>query len=325
MSAPAATAGAAIEIRGLRKEYVKGRQRTVAVDGLDLLVPRGEVFGLLGPNGAGKTTTVEVCEGLTIPTAGSVHILGRQWRTGDDDAIRARIGACLQETKFPETATVRETIALFASFYGEGRSVDDVLALVSLQEKAHARQSSLSGGQKQRLAVATALVGAPEILFRDEPTTGLDPTSRRQLWEVVRAFRSGGGTVVLTTHYMDEAQQLCDRVAIVDAGKVIALGTPRELIRSLGGEYCVEIDAGDFAGRIARADLMALPGVVACDLTGVRAVLIVAGNDPALAVAVQQLLASRNVNLQALATRHASLEDVFVHLTGRHLRDEKQP
>lgn len=319
----AATAGPAIELRGLRKTYTKGKKITVAVDGLDLVVPRGQVFGLLGPNGAGKTTTVEICEGLTEPDSGHVQILGRQWRQGDDRALRQRLGVCLQETKFHEKATVRETLVLFASFYPGGRSVDEVLALVSLQEKADVRQASLSGGQRQRLAVATALLGRPELLFLDEPTTGLDPQSRRQLWEVVRTFRRDGGTVVLTTHYMDEAQQLCDRIAVVDHGKVIALGTPAELIRSLGAEHFIDLDVEpDALGtRVAAADLEALPGVQATRLSGEQAALTVASVHRALP-AVLELLAARGIALRGLATRHATLEDVFVHLTGRHLRDE---
>jgi ABC-2 type transport system ATP-binding protein len=314
---------AAIELRGLRKTYRKGKSVTVAVDELDLVVPRGCVFGLLGPNGAGKTTTVEICEGLTQPDAGFVQILGQQWGQGHDQALRQRFGVCLQETKFHEKATVRETLVLFASFFASGRSVDEVLALVSLQEKAAARQSSLSGGQRQRLAVATALLGRPELLFLDEPTTGLDPQSRRQLWQVVRDFRQQGGTVVLTTHYMDEAQQLCDHIAVIDHGKVIALGTPAELIRSLGAEHFIDLDVEPEAlgTRVLAADLEALAGVQACRLDATQATLTVASVHRALP-AVLELLAARGIAMQGLATRHATLEDVFVHLTGRHLRDE---
>ena len=336
MTASAAPATLAIELRGLRKEYRSKPWRgpakvTVAVDGLDLDVRRGEVFGLLGPNGAGKTTTVEICEGLTTPDAGSVTVLGRQWGRGDDQALRARIGVCLQETKFHEKSTVREVLQLFAAFHPHGHTIDEVLAIVSLQEKANARQSSLSGGQRQRLAVATALLGRPELLFLDEPTTGLDPQSRRQLWDVVRDFRRGGGTVVLTTHYMDEAQQLCDRVAIVDHGKVIALGTPAELIRSLGAEHCIDVDVdagadggagtGGLGDRVRPEELAALPGVQEAQLDGARASLTVASVHRALP-ALLELLAGRGLALANLATRHATLEDVFVHLTGRHLRDE---
>jgi ABC-2 type transport system ATP-binding protein len=325
MSAPAAPA---IELRGLRKVYRRTSRRgpgkdTVAVDGLDLVVQRGEVFGLLGPNGAGKTTTVEICEGLTPPDAGEVRILGRSWGGADDQELRRRIGVCLQETRFHEKATVRETLQLFAAFYPAGRSIAEALALVSLQEKAEARQTALSGGQRQRLAVATALLGRPDLLFLDEPTTGLDPQSRRQLWEVVRGFRREGGTVVLTTHYMDEAQQLCDHVAIVDHGKVIARGTPAELIRSLGAEHFIDLDLGPLGGdgQLVAADLERLPGVQACQLQERVVVLTVASVHLALP-AVLERLSARGIALQGLATRHATLEDVFVHLTGRHLRDE---
>jgi ABC-2 type transport system ATP-binding protein len=321
MSAPAAAVAPAIELLAVHKKFVKGKQTTLAVDGLDLVVQRGEVFGLLGPNGAGKTTTIEMCEGLTEPDAGTVRVLGRQWGRGEDDAIRARIGVCLQKTEFHEKATVREVLQLFASFYGRGRAVDEVLALVSLQEKANARQSTLSGGQRQRLAVATALVGAPELLFLDEPTTGLDPQSRRQLWDVVRAFRQGGGTVVLTTHYMDEAQQLCDRIGIVDRGRRIALGTPQELIRTLGAEHFVTAEVEDPAGAIAAASLLALPDVVAAERDGRELRLTVRSVHTALP-ALLALLARHAVPLHGLATRSATLEDVFVHLTGRHLRED---
>ncbi len=313
----------AIEIAGLRKTYRRGKKVTVAVDGLDLVVRRGEVFGLLGPNGAGKTTTVEVCEGLTVPDSGTVRVLGREWRTGRDDEIRDRIGVCLQETKFHEKATVREIVQLFAACYARGRTVEEVLQVVSLQEKAAARESTLSGGQRQRLAVATALVGEPELLFLDEPTTGLDPQSRRQLWDVVRSFKAGGGTVVLTTHYMDEAQQLCDRIAIVDHGKVIALGTPAELITSLGAEHFVEIEVDAFDGRLTAADLARLPDVQKCEIVESRAVLTVRSVHTVVPVLLATL-AERSVELRGLATRHATLEDVFVHLTGRQLREDSR-
>jgi ABC-2 type transport system ATP-binding protein len=310
----------AIELGGLRKVYTKGKKATVAVDDLDLTVERGEVFGLLGPNGAGKTTTVEICEGITEPTAGSVRVLGRQWGSGRDHEIRERIGVCLQETRFSEKATVREVLELFAAVFPAARGVDEILGLVSLRDKAQARTKALSGGQRQRLAVATALLGTPELLFLDEPTTGLDPQSRRQLWDIVRDFRNGGGTVVLTTHYMDEAQQLCDRVGVVDHGKVIALGSPAELIRSLGAQHFVEVDVDGFSGKITEAELRALPAVQDCEFTELAAVLTVASVHTAV-VAMERLLAQRGVALEGLATRHATLEDVFVHLTGRHLRE----
>lgn len=309
----------AIDLRGLRKVYARGKKTTVAVDGLDLQVRRGEVFGLLGPNGAGKTTTVEICEGLTEETAGEVRILGRRWRHGEDQEIRARIGVCLQDTKFFEKQTVREVLELFAACHGRGRSVADALAAVSLQEKADTRQSQLSGGQRQRLAVAAAMLGEPELLFLDEPTTGLDPQSRRQLWDIVRDYQRAGGTVLLTTHYMEEAQVLCDRIGIVDHGKRIALGSPQELIHSLGADTVVEFTA---AGTLTAAELQQLPGVQRCELRGGLVTLTVT----AVHAAVPPLLAhlaQRGIALEGLSTRHATLEDVFVALTGRQLREEE--
>ncbi len=208
-------------LRQLRKAYGD----VVAVDGLDLEVRPGECFGLLGPNGAGKTTTIEICEGLTEPDAGEVVILGRRWGT-DDRELRELLGISLQETQFAEKLTVAETVRLFRSFYPRGPGAGEVIDLVQLGEKAGARVGQLSGGQRQRLALACALVGDPELLFLDEPTTGLDPQSRRQLWELIERFRAGGRSILLTTHYMEEAERLCDRVAIVDHGRMIAEGTP---------------------------------------------------------------------------------------------------
>ena len=320
MTDSSASATPAIELRGLRKTYKKGRSETRAVDGLDLVVERGEVFGLLGPNGAGKTTTVEICEGLTVPDSGDVHILGRQWRQGGDHAIRARIGVCLQETKFHDNANVREVLQLFRSCFDQGRSVDEALALVSLEEKQDARQKSLSGGQRQRLAVATALLGDPELLFLDEPTTGLDPQSRRQLWDVVRDYQAGGGTVLLTTHYMEEAQQLCDRVAIVDRGKVIAMDSPARLIRSLSAEHFILIDCVEMPSD---EDLLAVPEVVAVERQEQRLIMTVASVRGALPLLLQPF-AARGIEIDGLSTRHATLEDVFVHLTGQSLRDGEE-
>ncbi|HEY4954304.1 MAG TPA: ABC transporter ATP-binding protein [Gemmatimonadaceae bacterium] len=222
----------ALVVSGLRKSYGD----VVAVDGLDLSVKNGECFGLLGPNGAGKTTTIEVCEGLLTRDSGGVEVLGRTWEDNAGE-LRERLGIQLQDTQLAEKLTVRETLALFRSFYRRGRKVADVIDMVQLGEKSDARVGTLSGGQKQRLAVACALVGDPELLFLDEPTTGLDPQSRRQLWGLIEEFRAAGRTVVLTTHYMDEAERLCERVAIVDHGHVIALGTPAELIKSIGAKH----------------------------------------------------------------------------------------
>src|SRR5437016_4942858 len=226
----------AIQGRDLRKTY---DGKVEAVCGLNLEIQTGECFGLLGPNGAGKTTTIEILEGLLQPTSGEVSILGHSWRQNERE-MREWLGISLQETRLSEKLSVRETVELFASFYREPRSSDEVLEQMQLTEKADAWVGKLSGGQRQRLAVATALVCNPKILFLDEPTTGLDPQSRRQLWDIIRTFQRDGGTVLLTTHYMDEAERLCDRLAIVDHGQIIAEGTPADLIDRLGGHHVVE-------------------------------------------------------------------------------------
>jgi ABC-2 type transport system ATP-binding protein len=223
-----ATSTPALRVHGLRKAY----KDVVAVDGLDLEVRTGECFGLLGPNGAGKTTTIEICEGLLPADSGSVEVLGRRWESDADD-LRELLGIQLQDTQLSEKLTVEETLTLFQSFYRNARDIDDVIDVVELGEKRSSRVGTLSGGQKQRLAVACALVGNPQLLFLDEPTTGLDPQSRRQMWDLIAQFQAEGKTIVLTTHYMEEAERLCDRVAIVDHGHLIALGTPRELMDSI--------------------------------------------------------------------------------------------
>ena len=247
--------GYALRCDNLRKRYGD----VVAVDGLSLAVERGECFGLLGPNGAGKTTTIEILEGLLPPDAGDVEVLGMTWHAHERQ-LRQRLGVQLQETQLADKLTVEETLRLFRSFYHRGYTIDELLKMVELEGKRGSWVVKLSGGQKQRLALACALAGNPDLLFLDEPTSGLDPQSRRQLWELVRRIRNAGGTVLLTTHYMEEAEILCDRVAIVDQGRVIALGTPSQLIAALGDVPVV--------------------------------------------------------------TRHGTLEDVFMSLTGRHLRDE---
>jgi ABC-2 type transport system ATP-binding protein len=305
----------AIRCRGLSKRYGD----VIAVDGLDLEIGRGECFGLLGPNGAGKTTTLEVLEGILAPSAGEVEVLGRSWAE-DGSWLRERLGITLQETRLPDKLTVREVLALFRSFYREGRTVDEVIRLVSLEEKARVWTEKLSGGQKQRLAVACALVGDPELLFLDEPTTGLDPQSRRQLWDVVGAMKAEGRTVLLTTHYMDEAERLCDRVAVVDHGKVIALGTPRELIEQVVGHEVVEFSAPEAGARVEEAKLRALPGVRAVRrMNGAYALTVerVHLTVPALLDHLEEARAP----LEHLTTHSATLEDVFVTLTGRRLRD----
>lgn len=304
---------AAIEVRGLVKDYGDVR----AVNGLDLEVATGECFGLLGPNGAGKTTTVEILEGLLAPTAGEVRVLGGTWAR-DERRLRQRIGIALQETHLADRLTVLETLTLFRSFYDQGRPPREAVDLVDLGEKAGAWVMKLSGGQRQRLAVACALVGDPDLLFLDEPTTGLDPQSRRGLWDVISSFRSQGRSVVLTTHYMDEAERLCDRVAIVDHGKVIALGTPRELIGRLGGTQVVEFSTSPDAPETLAA---AVPGVQSARQVAGRWSLTVEAlhqSVPALLDRVREA----GLRLTALETHQASLEDVFVALTGRSLRGD---
>ena len=307
---------AALCVRNLRKAY----KDVVAVDGLDLEVRCGECFGLLGPNGAGKTTTIEICEGLTAADSGDVEVLGMRWNTHATE-LRQRLGIQLQETQLSEKLTVMETVRLFRSFFRSGPEAAEVIALVQLGEKRKSRVGSLSGGQKQRLALACALVGDPEFLFLDEPTTGLDPQARRQLWDLIEQFKLAGRTILLTTHYMDEAERLCDRVAIMDHGKAIAAGTPRELIASIGAEHLVEFSAGSAARAL---DVSALRRI-----EGVREVRTENGNVrmqvTELHRAVPALLDEldrQGVPLTELRTHSASLEDVFVILTGRHLRDE---
>jgi ABC-2 type transport system ATP-binding protein len=309
----------ALLLRGIRKSY----KDVLAVDGLDLEVRPGECFGLLGPNGAGKTTTIEISEGLNVPDAGEVRVLGESWDS-NGKALRQRLGISLQETQFSEKLTVAETLQLFRSFYERPRPLEEVLAAVQLGEKRNGRVGQLSGGQKQRLALACALVADPELFFLDEPTTGLDPQSRRQLWELIENVRQAGRTVVLTTHYMDEAERLCDRVAIVDHGKIIALGTPRELVASLGAEHVVEFRAGQRGGvaveQLAEAELLALAGV-----RSVRrrdgSYLLEVTHAHRTVPALLALLSAQGLPLEELSTHSATLEDVFVHLTGRQLRD----
>jgi len=305
--------GVAARCAGLVKRY----PGVVAVDGLDLEVRRGECFGLLGPNGAGKTTTVEILEGLNTPDDGVVEVLGERWGTRDDRLLRERLGIQLQETQLGDKLTVAETVRLFRSFYRQGRPVDDVISLVSLDEKRNARVGKLSGGQKQRLALACALVSAPELMFLDEPTTGLDPQARRHVWEVVESFRRDGGTVILTTHYMEEAARLCDRLAIVDHGRRIALGTPAELVASLGADQILEMRAG---GALDGDRLGVLPGVAGVSARNGGWMVRVRNVGSALPAVLAELERA-GAPLEQLTTHQASLEDVFVHLTGRGLRD----
>ena len=307
------TEPAALRCKGLVKRYPD----VVAVDGIDLEVRMGECFGLLGPNGAGKTTTVEIFEGLTRPDGGTVEVLGESWGKGRDKALRNRFGVQLQETQLADKLTVKETIKLFRSFYRQGRDVESIIDLVELNEKRDARVGKLSGGQKQRLALACALAGEPDLLFLDEPTTGLDPQARLKLWDIVEQFRAGGGSIVLTTHYMEEAARLRDRVAIMDHGHVIASGTPAELIASLDADPIV---AFSVTGHVEDEALGRLPGVrrVRSSLDGYA--LTVRDIGAALPALLSELERER-AELVTLTTHQATLEDVFVSLTGRMLRD----
>lgn len=312
----------AIFCQDLKKTY-RGRPPVEALCGLDLLVQKGECFGVLGPNGAGKTTTIEILEGLLAPTSGRVEVLGHSWQNRADD-IRQRIGVSLQETQLSDRISVAETLTLFRSFYRQGFDPGTVLRLVSLEEKSRSWIKKLSGGQKQRLAVACALVGDPELLFLDEPTTGLDPASRRELWDIIRNFRSRGRTILLTTHYMEEAERLCDRVAIVDRGRVIALGTPSELIATLGAEHFVEFSVEAGGRAIDLAQLQSIPGVVQASEIGGRFQLRVHHIHLVIPQLVERL-AGWGISMDGLSTRSASLEDVFVQLTGRQFEPENPP
>jgi ABC-2 type transport system ATP-binding protein len=332
-----AGAGAALRIRGLKKAFADVQ----AVNGIDLDVAKGECFGLLGPNGAGKTTTIEICEGLTAADEGTVELLGLNWKT-DADELRQRIGIQLQETQFPDKMTVEETLRLFRSFYRSGITVDESIKLAQLEEKRKARVGGLSGGQKQRLAMATALVGDPELLFLDEPTTGLDPQARRHLWDLVEELKRAGRTIILTTHYMEEAEQLCDRVAIMDHGKVIALGTPNELIAKECSEDIVEFAVGGSAVAAVRLGAPTLPpkqsldgAPVSVDVEALKAIPGVQSHrvdEGVHQLSVSELhttvprifaaIEAQGLHLSEFKTHSATLEDVFVRLTGRNLRDE---
>lgn len=308
----------AIECIQLTKTW-PGKPPVEAVRGIDLNVFQGECFGVLGPNGAGKTTTIEICEGLQTATSGEARVLGRSW-TEEADTIRQQIGISLQETNLSDKLTVLETVTLFRSFYSTGMSAEEAIAVVSLQEKTHARIKSLSGGQRQRVALATALVGRPNLLFLDEPTTGLDPQSRREVWAIIKDFRERGGTTLLTTHYMDEAERLCDRVAIFDHGNILALDSPRNLIASLGAEHFVEFTA--FHADVKPADDYGsgLPGVRNVRMEADVHCLSV--TQPHVAIpALVESLTNDGFELTSLTTRQASLEDVFVHHAGHRLNE----
>jgi len=303
----------AIRVQGLRKAFGE----VVAVRRVDLDIRRGECFGLLGPNGAGKTTTIEILEGLQTADAGEVEILGLDWRT-EASRIRPRLGIQLQEAQLTDRQKVEEVVRLFRSFYAEGPTVEQLLDRVQLQEKRGAFVKDLSGGQRQRLSVACALAGAPDLLFLDEPTTGLDPQSRRALWDVCETFKAAGGTILLTTHFMDEAERLADRIAIMDAGEILVEGTPRELIATLGGAHVLEFEP---TVPLQEERLAALPGVRlvrARNGTWLLTVDELRESVPAL----MGLLAGEGGALASLQTHRATLDDVFLARTGRQLREE---
>jgi ABC-2 type transport system ATP-binding protein len=301
----------AIVCRGLVKRY----GNKVAVDGIDLDVERGQCLGLLGPNGAGKTTTVEMLEGLHAPDAGRIELFGVRWGQGNDHELRQRLGVQLQETTLADKLQVLEVLQLFRSFCERGRRIDDVLDLVGLGAERHSRYHTLSGGQKQRVALACALVGDPELLFLDEPTTGLDPRARKALWQVVERFRADGGTVLLTTHYMEEAATLCDRIAIMDQGKLIAGGSPAELVDGLGQVQFVEFETAD---AVDVASLERLEGVESVTRRDRQYRLTVGRNVKRLAGVLQELDRQRVVPI-GLSAHQATLDDVFLQLTGRGL------
>jgi ABC-2 type transport system ATP-binding protein len=301
-----------IVVEGLRKQFPK----VLAVAGVDLDVAAGEVFGLLGPNGAGKTTTLEMIEGLTPPDGGTISVCGLDWGK-DAPEIRARIGVQLQATSLYNKITPREALDLFGSYYPKRRSTEELLALVQLTDKADAYHVTLSGGQAQRLALALALVNDPEVVFLDEPTAGLDPQGRRSLWEVVKNMKAEGRTVMLTTHHMDEAESLCDRLAILDHGKILRSGTPAELIASLGIPSVIELtfdgpapDPSAFAARLGQA-VEARGDVWEIRTPDPKTLL------PRLLTTIE----SAQVTYNQVHVRRATLEDVFLQLTGRRLRD----
>ncbi len=308
---PVSSPALVLSCAGLKKRFADVQ----AVAQVDLELKRGECFGLLGPNGAGKTTTIEILEGLTEADGGEVRILGLPL---GDPKVRERVGIALQETQLPDKLTVEECVRLFRSFYAKGRGVDEVIAHLELGEKRTARVAKLSGGQRQRLALACALVGDPELLFLDEPTTGLDPQARLKVWEIVLAFKAQGGTLLLTTHYMEEAARLCDRLAILDHGKVIARGTPQQLVDSLGAGQVLEVVTSP---ALDDAALTGLPSVVRVAAKGDARVLHVTDVTAALP-ALLELARGRGLPVKHIVTREATLEDVFVHLTGAELRDE---
>ena len=301
---------ASVQVEGLYKRYGD----IVAVDHVSFAVFRGEIFGILGPNGAGKTTTLEMIEGLRRPDEGTAVVDGIDVRR-DPRGVRAHIGVQLQEAAFFDRLAVEETLRLFGAFHRKGLPPDSVIDRLQLGDRRRTWVMNLSGGQRQRLSIAVALINDPQIMFLDEPTTGLDPQARRNLWEVIEGFRQEGRTVVLTTHYMEEAQRLCDRVAIMDHGRIVALDTPRALIRqhNPGTTVAVTVTDGD-------APFETLPGVQSVKSTDGEVLLT--SIDPVQTVhALMELNRLGRLRFHRLRVEEATLEDVFLRLTGRRLRD----
>lgn len=287
-----------------------------AVRGLSFSVEEGEVFGLLGPNGAGKTSTIEIMEGLRVPDGGRVSVCGLDPQKNATE-LKHEIGAALQATSLPDKIRVIEALRLFASFYKRGRKVDELLTRFGLEEKRNAFYNQLSGGQKQRLALAMALVNDPKVLFFDEPTAGLDPQVRREIYDIIEELKREKKTIVLTTHYIEEAEKLCDRVGIVDHGKLIALGTPRQLKERSVNTTRVEVR---LAKPVEISELKTLDGVVDAREVDGAYVLHCPRTAPAIVSLVKRLDAQGN-ELVSLEIATPSLEDVFIELTGRRLRD----
>jgi ABC-2 type transport system ATP-binding protein len=300
-----------ITVNDLYKQYGD----TVAVDGVSFDVAAGEIFGLLGPNGAGKTTTVESILGLRQPDRGSITLLGMTHATHARQ-IKARVGAQLQTTGLYPRLTVRELVELFARLFPRARPTDEVIELVGLQEKAKTPSKDLSGGQRQRLAVALALINDPDLIFLDEPTTGLDPQARRGLWDVVRELKFTGKTVLLTTHYMEEAEQLCDRVAVMDHGGIIALDRPEALINQHFRETAIEFVS---VGDPPRQQLTELPGVTQALFENGRPTLY-STDVPRTMASLFDLVTAGELTFKDMTVRQATLEDVFLKLTGRRIR-----
>ena len=307
------TPTAALRVRNLRKTF----KDVVAVDGLELEVRTGECFGLLGPNGAGKTTTIEICEGLTDADSGDVELLGMRWDSHGAE-LRQRLGIQLQETQLADKVTVLETIRLFRSFFRHGPPPSEVIALVQLEEKMNSRVGGLSGGQKQRLALACALVGDPDFLFLDEPTTGLDPQARRQLWELIERFKLQGRTILLTTHYIEEAERLCDRVAIIDQGRIIAMDTPRKLQQQSRAASTIVVTCDKAFPRDRPVWAEAMNSTL--DETS-RTMTVVSGRPATTLVDLIKWIDQSGFELLDVHLKQPTLEDVFIELTGKRLRE----